>query len=112
MNLTPRTVEPTKADVYRFEVQWDTPRRGANGPDVRAYVMIDEALHPLERMVGTKDRWEGNVPVPSDKPVVSYRYKFEYSYPTLMGRSPENEVSLPYFLDLQRGTPEASSPGR
>ncbi|MEN9676851.1 MAG: hypothetical protein RIS76_2747 [Verrucomicrobiota bacterium] len=104
VNLMPRSVDATKSDVYRFEVQWDTSRRGANNADVRAQVMIDETLYPLVRIPGTNDRWEGNIPVPAGKPVISYRYKFDYTYPTFSRRAEQSDLSLPYFLDLRTGT--------
>lgn len=106
-NLTPKSAVPVRTDVYHFEVQWDTSRRGANNPDVKAYVMIDESLFPMTRIARTNDRWEADVPVPMEKPVISYRYKFDYTYPTLSKPAAQSDLSPPYFLDLRNG----ASPG-
>ena len=106
-NLTPKSAVPVRTDVYHFEVQWDTSRRGANNPNVKAYVMIDEALFPMNRIPKTNDRWEADVPVPMEKPVISYRYKFDYTYPTLSQPAAQSDLSPPYFLDLRNG----ASPG-
>ncbi|MFO1459204.1 MAG: hypothetical protein U1G08_07315 [Verrucomicrobiota bacterium] len=107
-NLTPRSAVPVRTDVYHFEVQWDTSRRGANTPSVKAYVMIDETLFPMNRITGINDRWEADVPVPTAKPVISYRYKFDYTYPTLSQPAAQSDLSTPYFLDLRSGASPAT----
>ena len=112
VNLTARSVEPASADVYRFEFQWDSSRRGANNPEVKVYVMIDETLYPLERIRGTTDRWEGNVPIPAGKPVITYRYKVDYTYPKISSRVAQSELSLPYFLEVQRPAPAGTVPAQ
>jgi len=111
-NLTPRNAVRTSADVYHFEVQWDTSRRGVNGPDVRGYVVISENLYPMQRIGGTTDRWEADAPVPRDQPVVPYRYKFDYTYPTLTQRLPDSAFSPPYFLNMTKPTPALFPPGK
>ncbi len=110
-NLTPRNAARTGTDVYHFEVQWDISRRGANGADVQGFVVIEESLYPLQRVAGTPNRWEADVPVPRDKAVVPYRYKFDYTYPTITRRLPNSDYSPPYFLDLSRPVPQFVPPG-
>lgn len=100
-----------RTDVYHFEVQWDTSRRGANNPNVKGYVMIEETLFPLTRIPGTPDRWEGDVPVPPGKSVISYRYKFEYTYPTFTQPASQSDLSQAYLLEL-RGDPAPGVPAR
>ena len=101
-NLTPRTAVQKAQDVYHFEVQWDTSQRGANTADVKAYVVIGENLYPMQRVGGTKERWEADVPITGEKTIVPYRYKFDYTFPTVMQRLPESSYSAPYFLDLRK----------
>ncbi|MBN8247179.1 MAG: hypothetical protein J0L84_07015 [Verrucomicrobia bacterium] len=105
VNLTPRNAVGTASGVHHFEVEWDSSLRGANNPDVQAYVMIGEELLPLQRIPNTADRWEGDVPIPTDKPVISYRYKFDYTRPGFGARVVESELSPPYFLDLRTAPP-------
>lgn len=109
-NLTPRTAVQKAPDVYHFEVQWDTSQRGANTADVKAYVVIGENFYPMERVGGTKERWEVDVPITGEKTIVPYRYKFDYTFPTILNRLPESSYSAPYFLDLRKvvsGNPPA-----
>lgn len=101
-NLTPRNAVRTTTDVYRFEVQWDSSRRGANNPDVKGYVAIGPNLYPMRRVTGTPDRWEADVPVPRGEALVPYRYKFDYTYPTLTQRRSQSDYSPPYFLDMSK----------
>ena len=109
-NLTPRTAVQKAPDVYHFEVQWDTSQRGANTADVKAYVVIGENFYPMQRVGGTQERWEVDVPITGEKTIVPYRYKFDYTFPTVMQRLPESSYSAPYFLDLRKvvsGNPPA-----
>ena len=105
-NLTPRNAIRTASEVYHFEVQWDTSRRDANGPEVKAYVVIGESFYPMHRVAGTQDRWEADAPVPRDQPLVPYRFKFDYTFPSITHRIPESDYSAPYFLDLSKPVPQ------
>ena len=111
-NLTPRNAVHTSTDVYRFEVQWDSSRRGANGPDVKGYVAIGPNLYPMQRVTGTPDRWEADVPVPRGDPLVPYRYKFDYTYPTLTQRVSQSDYSPPYFLDMSKPVTGFNTPAK
>jgi len=111
-NLTPRSAPLAGPDLHHFEVQWDTSRRGANGPDVKAYVVVGESLYPLQRIPGTPDRWEGDAPIPKDKTIIPYRFKFDYTFPTITQRLPQSDYSPPYFLELSQTTPHFAPPSR
>lgn len=100
VNLTPRTAPRSSANLYRFEVQWETRRTGANNPDVRAYVVMDQALHPLARVPNTENRFEGEVPIPADRAHVPYRFKFDYYYPGLPNPVINSDWSPEYLLSL------------
>ncbi|MCW5557367.1 MAG: hypothetical protein KIT22_06010 [Verrucomicrobiae bacterium] len=105
VNLTPRNATSTVNGVHHFEVQWNSSLRGANNPEMQAHVMIGEDLFPLQRIPNTTDRWEGDVPIPSDRPVISYRYKFDYTRPGIGARIVESELSPTYFLDVRIAPP-------
>lgn len=101
VNLTPGRVSPTADKVYPFEVQWDSPRRGANNASVQAYVVIGTNFFPMTRIPNTANRWEARVPLPPEMTVVPYRFKFDYDYPGLpkrelaSDRSPEYKIGVP-----------------
>ena len=102
VNLTPRTVPPAPENVHLFEVQWSSPRTGANNPDVRAYVTIGTNFFPMARIPNTSDRWEAKVPLPPDATSVPYRYRFDYTYPGTPQRVSASDRSQEYFLRLPR----------
>jgi len=101
VNLTPRQLPRTPESVHPFEVQWGTPRTGANNAEVKAYVVVAGDFYPMRRIPNTVDRWEARVPLPPDRASVPYYYKFDYTYPgsphrvSASDRSPEYHVTVP-----------------
>jgi len=100
VNLTPNSLPRADAHDYPFEVEWQTRRSGANNAEVRAYVVIDKQLFPLQRIPQTENRFEGRAPVPRDRQTVLYRFKFAYSYPGLPGKAVSSDWSPEYRLKL------------
>lgn len=100
VNLTPRTAPRSSTHLYRFEVEWETRRSGANNSEVRAYVVVDHALHPLVRVPNTANRFEGEVPIPQDRIHIPYRFKFDYYYPGLPRRVASSDWSPEYLFSL------------
>ena len=101
VNLTPRQLPRTPENVHLFEVQWDTPRTGADNAEVKAYVVMGTEFHPMRRVPNTAGRWEARVPLPPDRASVPYYYKFDYTYPgsphrvSASDRSPEYRLTVP-----------------
>lgn len=100
VNLTPRTVPPTPVNVYPFEVQWNSPRRGANNANVTASVVIGTNFFSMTRVPNTTDRWEARAPLPAGQSVVTYYYKFDYDYPGLPKRIEASDRSMEYTITL------------
>jgi hypothetical protein len=98
VNLTPDKLPKTPTSVYPFEVQWESPRNGANNADVRAYVVIGTNLYSLARVADTTNRWEGTAPVPPGASFVPYRFKFVDTYPGIRDTHAESSLSAPYRL--------------
>lgn len=97
-NLTPRTLTSTPTRTYPFEVSWDTSLRGVKPDDVRAWVVIDEALYPMTRVPVAQNRWEALVPIPEGRMYVPYKYRFDYSISGPTGKSRTSEWSQEYRL--------------
>ena len=100
VNLTPRTVPPVASTVYPFEVQWTSPRRGANNANVAANVVIGTNFFPMTRVPNTTDRWEARIPLPPGQDTVTYYYKFDYEYPGLPKRIEASDRSVEYKITL------------
>jgi hypothetical protein len=97
-NLTPRTLPASVSRSYPFEVTWDSKRRGVSSDDVKAYVMVDQVLYPMNRVPNTENRWEARVPLPEGKTYVPYKFKFDYTYPGVTSRFLQSEWSGEYRL--------------
>lgn len=100
VNLTPNFFPRAASHDYPFEVEWQTRRTGANNPDVRAYVIIDQQFFPLQRVPQTENRFAGHAPIPADRYIVPYRYKFDYFYPGMPGKVVSSDLSPEYRLTL------------
>ena len=100
VNLTPRTVPPVTGSVYPFEVQWTSPRRGANNANVTASVVVGTTSFPMTRVPNTVNRWEARVALPAGRAEVPYYYKFDYDYPGLPKRIEASDCSAVYTLTV------------
>jgi hypothetical protein len=97
-NLTPRTVPANPTRTYPFEVTWNTARRGVKTDAVSAWVVIDGVLYPMTRVPVAANRWEALVPVPAGRTYVPYKYRFDYSIPGVVSKTPTSEWSQEYRL--------------
>lgn len=96
LNLTPNHLPRMANGLYPFEVQWDSPRRGANNPSTQAYVVIETNFFPMTRVVNTANRWEALVPLPEGRSYIPYHYKFDYTYPGLPETQKASDLSDEY----------------
>lgn len=97
-NLTPRTAAPSAEASYLFETTFRTQRRGVNPENVKAWVVIGLNLYPMQPVPNTVNRFEALVPLPTDRPVVRYRYKFEFLYPGVLDNKVNSTMSPEYEL--------------
>ena len=97
-NLTPRAVPISQTRTYPVEVTWDSARRGVKNDEMKAWVMVDQALYPMTRVPNTVNRWEARIPVPEGKTYVPYKFKFEYYVPEITTRTLTSEWSQEYRL--------------
>ena len=102
LNLTPSHAPASTNGFYAFEVQWDSPRRGANSPEVKAYVVIETNLYPMTRIANTPNRWEALAPLPPGRSYVPYHYKFDYQYPELRQKALASDLSEEYHIVVPR----------
>jgi hypothetical protein len=68
--------------------------------DVKAWVMVDQALYPMTRVPNTVNRWEARIPVPEGKTDVPYKFKFEYYIPGITTKTLQSEWSTEYRLGV------------
>lgn len=100
-NLSPRTATTAAESTHLFETTFQTHRRGVPPENVKAWVVIGLALYPMQPVPNAVNRFEALLPLPADRPVLRYRYKFEFLYPGVLDNrinstmSPEYELTIP-----------------
>jgi hypothetical protein len=99
-NLTPRDLPAAPDSSYLFETSFDSHRRGVDPASVKAWVMLDLALYPMQRVPNTDSRFEALVPLPLGRNNIPYRYKFEFAYPGTLNRQFNSTWSQEYRLVL------------
>lgn len=101
-NLTPRSLPMAVDSSYLFETTFTSDRRGVDPESVKAWVMIDLQLYPMQRVPNTENRFEALIPLPPDRNIVRYNYKFEYVYAGTSARLFDSKISPEYTLAIPR----------
>lgn len=102
-NLTPRSPEASAESTYLFETTFGTQRRGVTPEKVKAWVVIGLNLYPMQPVPNTVNRFEALLPLPTDREVLRYRYKFEFLYPGVLDNKINSTMSPEYELQVPRG---------
>ena len=103
-NLTPRSAAPSPESTYLFETTFRTHRRGVPPENVKAWVVMGLNLYPMQPVPNTENRFEALLPLPTDRPVLRYRYKFEFTYPGVLDNKVNSTMSPEYELQV-KGAP-------
>jgi hypothetical protein len=99
-NLTPSQQPRSTTGLYPFEVMWNTSQYSIREDTVQAYVLTGTESYPMSRTPQLTNRWEAFVPVPSDKNVINYRFKFDYQYLSIPNRRDNSKLSPQYQLRI------------
>jgi hypothetical protein len=99
-NMTPSQTQRTTTGLYPFSVAWDCSQQSLVKDSIQAYVLVGTNLYPMQRTPLVRERWETVVPVPADKDILNYQYKFDYQYLTIPNRKSNSLLSNPYQLRI------------
>lgn len=101
-NLTPTASPRETSGLYHFETEWTTTQRTRNlrQEDIRAFVIVDQQVHPMERIPGMTNRWEADVPLPAGKNPIFYHFKWEYATAGFNRTHPNSVRSEVYRLEV------------
>jgi len=99
-NLTPKEMPRNPNGLYQFEVIWDSNQQSIVKDSIKGYVVIGTEMFSMKKTPLLKNRWEGLVPIPADKDLVNYYYKFDYQYRSFPDRRYNSKLSPPYELKI------------
>lgn len=97
-NLTPSRLPRKDNAQYSFSVEWNSRQQSLVRDSIKAYVVVGLDQYPMQRTPMLTNRWETLVPVPGDKNIVTYRYKFDYEYRGFPNRQLDSKLSKYYQL--------------
>lgn len=99
-NLTPSQANRNANNLYPFEVTLDTTQQSLRKDSIKPYVLIGLESYPMEPTPHLNNRWEALIPIPANKDVISYRYKFDYDYNAIPQKRSGSKLSSPYQLQI------------
>jgi len=102
--LTPRSATPSPDANYMFETTFRTHRRGVQPENVKAWVVVGLNLYPMQPVPNTENRFEALLPLPTDRSVLRYRYKFQFTYPGVLDNKINSTMSPEYELQMKPAT--------
>ena len=100
-NLTPSRYPRNPNGLYPFHVELKSNQQSLRRESIKPFVVIGMDAYPMQPTAMMKHRWETLVPVAADKPVVNYKFKFDYDYNSIPIRRPNSKMSQPFQLHIQ-----------
>ncbi len=81
-NLTPQKEFRNPNGFYSVEAALSSRQQTLRWQSVRPSVIVDKEFYPMRPTPLMTNRWETLIPIPADKNVVYYRFKFDFDYNT------------------------------
>ena len=101
-NLTPSQYPRDPSGYYRVEAAWYSQREGVRAGSFKPLVVVSGFdTYPMQPVPLVEDRWEAFVPVPADKDLVLYHYKFDFMENAIGGPRPNSLLSADYELKIK-----------
>jgi hypothetical protein len=99
-NLTSSRLPRDPSGYYRVEAQWYSRREVVRPESFKPLVVLGFETYPMTRVAVVKDRWEAYIPVPADKTMVLYHYKFDFQDNGFGPHRPNSLMSSDYQLKI------------
>jgi uncharacterized protein YceK len=101
-NLAPSRLPRDSAGYYRVEAAWSSQKQAIIPSSFKPLVVVDGYdTYPMTPVRTVKDRWEAFIPVPADKDMVLYHFKFDWTERTIHGPRPNSLQSPEYELRVK-----------
>jgi len=99
-NLTPLKQIRSTNDLYMVEVAVATRQQSLRWHSIRPQVMVGNQAYPMHPTPLMTNRFEALIPVPPDKNLVIYRYKFDFDYNAFGDPRSDSAMSQDYTLKI------------
>jgi uncharacterized protein YceK len=101
-NLTPSHYSRDPSGYYRVEAQWYSNREAVREDSIKPLVVIDGLKTvPMMPVPLVDDRWQAYIPVPADKDMALYHFKFDFLDNSFGGPRPNSFMSRDYELRIK-----------
>jgi len=102
-NLTPLQQARSTNNLYTVEVALASKQQTLRWNSIKPKVIVGSESYAMRQTPLMTNRWEALIPVPADKNMVNYRYKFDFDYNTFGSPKPDSAVSPEYTLRIVEG---------
>jgi hypothetical protein len=101
-NLTPSHYPRDPSGYYRVEAEWYSNREAVREDSFKPLVVLSGfETFPMQPVPLVQDRWEAYIPVPADKDVVLFHYKFDFLDNGFGHPRPNSMMSHDYELRIK-----------
>ncbi|HEX9048037.1 MAG TPA: hypothetical protein VF988_13515, partial [Verrucomicrobiae bacterium] len=98
--LTPAQQPRNTDNVYPVEAAFDSHQQSLRWNSIKAYVLVNGQALEMRKVPMVKNRWEGVIPVMPGVSIVTYRFKFDYTY-NVWGHQPQPDSVLSKVYTLK-----------
>jgi hypothetical protein len=101
-NLTPTHYARDPSGYYRVEAAWSSQRQVIRPDSFKPLVVVGGFEHyPMKPVPVVADRWEAYIPIPADKDLIIYHYKFDFMENAFGGPHPDSMMSRDFELRIK-----------
>lgn len=101
-NLTPSHYTRDPSGYYRVEAQWYSNREAVRENSFKPLVVVNGfETFPMLPVPLVDDRWQAYIPVPADKDMALYHYKFDFLDDAIGGPKPNSQMSRDFELHIK-----------
>lgn len=101
-NLTPQQQSRNPDNLYPVAVALHTRQQTLRWETIEPQVVVGKEFYPMRPTPLMKNRWEALIPVPPDRSIIHYQYKFDFEYNAMGPRRADSASSPVYTLRIQR----------
>jgi hypothetical protein len=101
-NLTPSHYARDPSGFYRVEAEWYSNRQAVLEDTFKPLVVINGLdTVPMQPVPLVEDRWQAYIPVPADKDMALYHFKFDFMENAFGGPHANSMMSRDYELHIK-----------